>query len=1005
MLSYLQVNRIILLAVFSAVTTFLLFSSVSFAASVSLAWDRPTDEAVKGYHIYYGLSGTDYKTTPVKTINFADETQSEIDNLDPGEDYVFAVTSHDGNGFESDFSQETYYTASGPTFYSIEANVLPAETGSIRSSSGIIDCRNNCTADFESGSSPMFTIEPDNAYRISDVKVNGTSAGVISSYTFENLSGPQKIEASFALKQYTVTATAGAGGAIDPSGELSVTHGDSTSFAIAASEGYEISDVLVNGSNVGPVAEYTFSNIVSDQSIAASFSKKSYTITASAGSGGAISPVGDTIVSHGDSASYAIAANDGYEIADVTVNGSSIGPVSSYTFSNVTTDGSINVAFAIVEPVSETASLSLAWDRPTDEAVKGYHIYYGLSGTDYKTTPAKTINFADETQAEIDNLDPGADYVFAITSHDGNGFESDFSQEIYYSASGSSFYSIEANVLPGETGSIRSSSGDIDCRDNCTADFESGSSPMFTIEPDNAYRISDVKVNGTSAGVISSYTFENLSGPQKIEASFALKQYTVTATAGAGGAIDPSGELSVTHGDSTSFAIAASEGYEISDVLVNGSNVGPVAEYTFSNIVSDQSIAASFSKKSYTITASAGSGGAISPVGDTIVSHGDSASYAIAANDGYEIADVTVNGSSIGPVSSYTFSNVTTDGSINVACAIIEELDDNHSELPPHPPVLLAPSDYAELASGESILLETDTYFHPEGSAHIQSRWQIRRMDQIKPFYDVASDMDLTAHDVEMTLESGLKYAWRVGFQDLESGLFAWSDERTFVVGEKTLQDQIPPLASSKGRSSYQMVSFGHWAANSSSEEVFGPLLEADYSSGDYDILAYDPNSDWKPNPSWNGGYREYGDFEVVPGKAYWVLAPDGLDLTQEGVSVSTASDIFVELEYNPSNDDGMNPIAVPNNAEYYWGDVEIVVYDENGDVFYGPMPIRNLPADNPYIDPRLFESKTRIDVQYEIPDSLNVIMTPYGGYWAKARAENVTLCFPYNMQVSLSKP
>ncbi|MFO8112846.1 MAG: fibronectin type III domain-containing protein, partial [Desulfosalsimonadaceae bacterium] len=211
MLSYLQVNRIILLAVFSAVTTFLLFSSVSFAASVSLAWDRPTDEAVKGYHIYYGLSGTDYKTTPVKTINFADETQSEIDNLDPGEDYVFAVTSHDGNGFESDFSQETYYTASGPTFYSIEANVLPAETGSIRSSSGIIDCRNNCTADFESGSSPMFTIEPDNAYRISDVKVNGTSAGVISSYTFENLSGPQKIEASFALKQYTVTATAGAG--------------------------------------------------------------------------------------------------------------------------------------------------------------------------------------------------------------------------------------------------------------------------------------------------------------------------------------------------------------------------------------------------------------------------------------------------------------------------------------------------------------------------------------------------------------------------------------------------------------------------------------------------------------------------------------------------------------------------------------------------------------------------------------------------------------------------
>jgi hypothetical protein len=352
----------------------------------------------------------------------------------------------------------------------------------------------------------------------------------------------------------------------------------------------------------------------------------------------------------------------------------------------------------------------------------------------------------------------------------------------------------------------------------------------------------------------------------------------------------------------------------------------------------------------------------------------------------------------VGPVSGYTFSNVTSDGSISVAFAIIEEDDDNPSEVSPHPPVLLAPSDYAELASGEPILLETDSYFHPEGSAHLQSRWQIRRIDQTKPFYDVASDMDLTAHDVEITLESGLKYAWRVGFQDLESGLFAWSDERCFVVGEKTLQDQIPPLEPIKGRSSYQMVSFGHWAANSCSKEVFGPLLETDYSSGNYHILAYDPNSDYKPNPSWNGGYREYGDFEVVPGKAYWVLAPDGLDLTQEGVSVSSTSDIFVELDYNASNDDGWNPIAVPNNAEYYWGDVEIVVYDEKGDIFYGPMPIRHLSADNPYIDLRLFESKTRLDVQYEIRNSINLKMTPYGGYWAKARSERVFLCFPYGM-------
>ena len=70
----------------------------------------------------------------------------------------------------------------------------------------------------------------------------------------------------------TITASAGQGGTITPSGTVTVTKGENqTTFAIAPSEGYEIEDVLVNGQSVGAVETYTFANITENQTIAAFF--------------------------------------------------------------------------------------------------------------------------------------------------------------------------------------------------------------------------------------------------------------------------------------------------------------------------------------------------------------------------------------------------------------------------------------------------------------------------------------------------------------------------------------------------------------------------------------------------------------------------------------------------------------------------------------------------------------------------------------------------------------
>ncbi|HON29389.1 MAG TPA: hypothetical protein PLA64_13900, partial [Mesotoga infera] len=88
--------------------------------------------------------------------------------------------------------------------------------------------------------------------------------------------------ANFRLKTYTITATAGTGGSITPSGNVNVTHGSNQAFSIAPNSGYEISDVKVDNVSVGKVSSYTFNNVTANHSIQASFSLlpvATYTVT------------------------------------------------------------------------------------------------------------------------------------------------------------------------------------------------------------------------------------------------------------------------------------------------------------------------------------------------------------------------------------------------------------------------------------------------------------------------------------------------------------------------------------------------------------------------------------------------------------------------------------------------------------------------------------------------------------------------------------------------------
>lgn len=123
-----------------------------------------------------------------------------------------------------------------------------------------------------------------------------------------------------------------------------------------------------------------------DVELEANYAVNTYTITATAGPNGTITET--ATVNYGDSKTFMIAANTGYHIVDVEVDGVSKGAITSYTFENVKEEHTIKATFAIdtfaitasvndssMGTITETANVNYGDSKTfTIAANTGYHI-------------------------------------------------------------------------------------------------------------------------------------------------------------------------------------------------------------------------------------------------------------------------------------------------------------------------------------------------------------------------------------------------------------------------------------------------------------------------------------------------------------------------------------------------------------------------------------------------------------------------------------------------------
>ena len=408
-----------------------------------------------------------------------------------------------------------------------------------------------------------------------------------------------------------VTASAGEGGAIDPAGQTLVKKGTSKTFTVTPAQGYEIANVTVDGTDLGPISYYTFQRVGVDHTISATFQKTqqsgdTVTLTTTASDGGTVAPAGQTTYVSGQAVDVTFTPDQGYQLASVKVNGRTASVTGNVL--TLTMDQSYAVS-AVFEKIPDVPTVMFENDF---ESVTGDS--FPFHGWTLKGVNPNGYTWKQYTYYNWKSL--GNDTKHAYISDDWNGGPQDewlispsvnlsgtrdgvlyfdYAYGIYGIKNKTFTATVEASTDGGQTWTPI-----WNFQDSYTGQETSGYALAGSAE---------VKVPAQYAvdGVQFAFRYVNTTHDtaplavdnvklMAVEDGPVAQKYTITAAAGEGGSITPAGEVSVKEGASQTFTITASEGYAIADVLVDGQSVGAVDSYTFENVTANHTIAAVFTR-------------------------------------------------------------------------------------------------------------------------------------------------------------------------------------------------------------------------------------------------------------------------------------------------------------------------------------------------------------------------------------------------------------------------
>lgn len=229
------------------------------------------------------------------------------------------------------------------TLHTVSAGANPEGSGTVAG-----------TGDYPQGTRAALEAGPEDGYAFVNWTEGGTEVSTDKTYTFK-VTADCSLTANFSQKTYTVTATAGDGGRINPASRT-VAHGETTTFTVAPDTGYAMAEVIgCNGTLSGTT--YTTGPVTQNCTVEATFSLNDYTVTVASNpsEGGSVSGGGAYV--YGQEVTVEASANTGYSFVNWTEDGTAVSTESDYTFT-VISDWDLVANFAL------TGSLQVFIDPP-----------------------------------------------------------------------------------------------------------------------------------------------------------------------------------------------------------------------------------------------------------------------------------------------------------------------------------------------------------------------------------------------------------------------------------------------------------------------------------------------------------------------------------------------------------------------------------------------------------------------------------------------------------------
>lgn len=424
-----------------------------------------------------------------------------------------------------------------------------------------------------------------------DIEVTEAGDGVIS-VTAPNTNKGPGIDyfiispKNVTVESYDITATAGEGGTITAEGladgKVSVTEGESATFTITANDGYEVSDVKVDGTSVGKRTSYTFENVDAAHTIEATFAFTNYT---------AANPF-EFPTTKGTTktleAEYATTITEACGATEwrCEVNSEAWASNGKYINSlNKTSTGADSVAYAYNAPVAGTYKVTVTYRSGSDTNKLAWSEQDGKITAGQVATPNSKVNNALQAKTVEFNMvvtTAGAG-TLVFTAPDGDSPQTDkFDIELVKLAD-------EADLTELQT-AITNAEAILNAAD------KDKYSAAALVELQELVNAGKQLTTASSQADVDAKKAEITAKIADIQT-----QFTITATAGNGGKIAPTGATNVYKGTSKAFTITPNDGYHVDSLTVDGTAVDVVTEYTFSDVTANHTIAVTFAKDAMTV--------------------------------------------------------------------------------------------------------------------------------------------------------------------------------------------------------------------------------------------------------------------------------------------------------------------------------------------------------------------------------------------------------------------